>query len=187
MNRKTSGKHKKSIGLVPTFDIDLCWHTHQLHSVSYRQWCIEHLGVAVNHDDTVGQESLDNGLRETTSAWYDAYRESYVPNEPGDARSHSIAGVRLPSLGMFSRKMREKSSESTKGTVVASERLMVDPACRQDNDATALYMSMYPYWLFYPHGWNFPAAYANSRKAGGYRGCAPSVDQQRGRSFILTI
>lgn len=62
---------------------------------------------------------------------------------------------------------------------------MVDPAWRQDNDATALYMSMYPYWLNYPHGWNFPAACANSGKAGGYRGWAASVDQQRGRSFIL--
>jgi hypothetical protein len=77
MNRKSSGNHKKSVGLVPTLDIDLCWHTHQLNAVSYRKWCIKHPGVAVNHNDTVGQESLDSGLRET-SAWHDAYRKSYV-------------------------------------------------------------------------------------------------------------
>lgn len=164
MNRKSSGKNKKRVALVPTLDIDLCWHTHQLNSVSYREWCIEHLGVAVNHDDTVGQESLDNGLRETTSAWYGAYRESYAPNEPSDAKSRTIAGVR----GLFSRNKGEKSTQPKK-----------DAANGKGDDTMASYMSMYPYWLNYPYGWNYPAACANSGKSGGYRGWAASVDQQR--------
>lgn len=67
MNRKSNSKDRK-IALVPTLDIDLSWHTHQLNAVSYREWCVEHLGVAVNHDDTVAKENLDNGLRETTQA-----------------------------------------------------------------------------------------------------------------------
>ena len=69
---------KKKIALVPTLDIDLSWHTHQLDAVSYRKWCIKHLGIAVNHDDTAGKASLDVGLRETSQAWIDAYRESYA-------------------------------------------------------------------------------------------------------------
>ena len=33
---------------------------------------------------------------------------------------------------------------------------------------------MYPYWLMYPHGWNFPAACASG--AAGKGGWAASVD-----------
>jgi len=72
MNRKN-----KMNALVPTLDIDLCWHTHQLQGSFYRDWCIEHLGFSVNHDDTVGKEVLTGGLEETTRAWWDAYREPY--------------------------------------------------------------------------------------------------------------
>ena len=75
--RRKSESEKKKVSLVPTLDIDLCWHTHQLFPGSYREWCIEHLGVSINHDDTIGKEVLNSGLRETTLAWYDAYRESY--------------------------------------------------------------------------------------------------------------
>lgn len=91
MNRKNSKKVMK-VALVPTLDIDLCWHTHQLSGASYREWCIEHLGVAINHDDTVGKESLDDGLKETTKAWYEAYREPYASNEERP-RSRSIIAM----------------------------------------------------------------------------------------------
>jgi Glycine-rich domain-containing protein-like len=86
MRRKTQGKSaQKKTSLVPTLDIDLLWHTHQLNAVSYRQWCIQHLGIAVNHDDSVGKEVLDDGLKDTTKAWYEAYREQYAVNEVGGA------------------------------------------------------------------------------------------------------
>jgi hypothetical protein len=77
MSRKGK-KEAKKVALVPTLDIDLCWHTHQIFATSYRVWCVEHLGEAINHDDTVGKESLDSGLKETNAAWEKAYRESYT-------------------------------------------------------------------------------------------------------------
>ena len=106
MNRKSNSKNKK-VALVPTLDIDLSWHTHQLEAVSYRKWCIEHLGVAVNHDDTVAKESLDQGLRETTQAWYNAYREPYAPNE---VREHSKGRAIAGSLFSFMRKKEESGN-----------------------------------------------------------------------------
>lgn len=121
MKRKSSGKDKKRIALVPTLDIDLCWHTHQLNSVSYRQWCIEHLGIAVNHDDTVGKESLNTGLRETTVAWLEAYREAYATNDQPESKGLSIAGVRLSSRGLFSRKKGGKSPQASRGVLVFPE------------------------------------------------------------------
>ena len=121
MNHKSSRKDKKRIALVPTLDIDLCWHTHQLNAVSYRQWCIKHLGVAVNHDDTVGKESLNTGLRQTTVAWFEAYRESYATNDQGQSKRPSIGGVRLPSRGLFSLKKGGKSAQVSKGILAFLE------------------------------------------------------------------
>ena len=90
---------KKGTSFVPTLDIDLCWHTHQLYAVTYRKWCIEHLGAAINHDDTVAEGELNNGMRETQEAWLKAYREPYVPD-----------GVRRGSFSMRNIFSRRKSA-----------------------------------------------------------------------------
>ena len=137
MNRKSgnSGKNKK-FSLVPTLDIDLCWHTHQLFFVEYRDWCISHLGTAVNHDDTVAKEDLDSGLKETTNAWTNAYRESYN------------GGTSKPKkFGLFSRRNVEGKGKGV-------------------GDEGEEYLKMYPYWLKVPEEWKFPAACANSGKNG---------------------
>jgi hypothetical protein len=112
---------KKKIALVPTLDIDLSWHTHQLSAVSYRDWCIKHFGIAVNHDDTVGKESLDVGLRETTQAWFDAYCEPYTsggssdtsdgPSHASSSKDHSSGGSFFHPFGL----LRKKGEASKKG------------------------------------------------------------------------
>jgi Glycine-rich domain-containing protein-like len=89
--------------LVPTLDIDLCWHTHQLFPRAYREWCLEHLGRAVNHDDTIGKESLDHGLRSTSLAWLEAYREPYTSDDVRKAYltpARKVAGVLFPPYGL---------------------------------------------------------------------------------------
>jgi len=93
---------KKSF-LVPTLDIDLCWHTHQLFPCSYREWCLEHLHRAVNHDDTVGKGDLSQGMRATSLAWLEAYREPYTTDDlrkgyfsPG----RKVAGIICPPYGL---------------------------------------------------------------------------------------
>ncbi|WMV33118.1 hypothetical protein MTR67_026503 [Solanum verrucosum] len=37
---------------VPTYDIDLIWHTHQLHPISYCKDLVDIMGKVLNHDDT---------------------------------------------------------------------------------------------------------------------------------------
>jgi len=113
MRRKKEGKR---VPLVPTLDIDLCWHTHQLSTGEYRKWCVEHLGLAINHDDTVGKESLDNGLRETSAAWYDAYRETYSTENVSESK---VKGL-FSGNGIFSRK------KSTAGKGMAVLEVFVD-------------------------------------------------------------
>jgi len=148
MKRKANGK-KKRVALVPTLDIDLCWHTHQLYAVSYRQWTVEHLGIAVNHDDTVGQGELDNGLKATSDAWDDAYRETYATNKlPSSSLSTKFGGK---FFGRRKSSAQEDSAEPIDGA-----------------------QSMYPYWLKYPPWWNFPPSCASEKSKAGW---AASVDQ----------
>jgi hypothetical protein len=163
MGRKGKKSSAKKVALVPTLDIDLCWHTHQLFAVSYRVWCIEHLGLAIHHDDTVGKESLDSGLKETSAAWSHAYREPYT-NE-----SLNPKGI-LPF-------MRRKSAVG-KGTFACKRELMVE------SESGPGYSNMYPYWLNVPDGWKYPASCAASKEKGGW---AASVDQQAGNLSFLEV
>jgi hypothetical protein len=64
-------------GIVPTTDIDLIWHTHQLFPVEYRRWCFENLGKYINHDDTVPENDLAVGLQQTVDVWQEKYGEKY--------------------------------------------------------------------------------------------------------------
>lgn len=89
--------------LVPTLDIDLCWHTHQLFPQAYRQWCFEHLGRGINHDDTIGKSSLKDGLRHTSLAWFQAYNEPYTTDDLKKeyvTTGRKVAGVIFPLYGL---------------------------------------------------------------------------------------
>jgi hypothetical protein len=51
--------------LVPTLDIDLAWHTHQCSAVGYRKGTQERAGRFVNHDDTIVDNKLTDGFKDT--------------------------------------------------------------------------------------------------------------------------
>jgi hypothetical protein len=73
--------------IVPTLDIDLFWHTHQLCPSNYNAWCMHYIGRCINHDDTIERPSLSNGLQSTKEAWQRAYNEPYVaPSGPLEVR-----------------------------------------------------------------------------------------------------
>jgi hypothetical protein len=46
-------KSAKTMGLMPTLDMDLVWHTHQLHPSLYANDCLKLFGYIINHNDTV--------------------------------------------------------------------------------------------------------------------------------------
>uniref|UniRef100_A0A5B7BIP7 Glycine-rich domain-containing protein 1 n=1 Tax=Davidia involucrata TaxID=16924 RepID=A0A5B7BIP7_DAVIN len=66
---------------VPTYDIDLIWHSHQLHPVSYCKDLVEVLGKVLEHDDTDSDRTkgkkLDSGFSETTKQWEDTFGSRY--------------------------------------------------------------------------------------------------------------
>jgi hypothetical protein len=134
MKRKPGKKGR--IALVPTLDIDLCWHTHQLHAASYRKWCIEHLGAAINHDDTVGRMSLDNGLRETSLAWFDAYRETYSTDDLRQtylSKGRKMAGILFPPYGLY---MMRKGQKLEQAKLSMNYIYFTNSRCREANDGS---------------------------------------------------
>ncbi|KAH8828622.1 hypothetical protein DL96DRAFT_1463063 [Flagelloscypha sp. PMI_526] len=63
---------------VPTLDIDLAWHTHQLSGVQYERDCFEYVGKFVNHDDKVDGLQLGDGFNDTCKAWQHRYGVRYA-------------------------------------------------------------------------------------------------------------
>lgn len=66
---------------VPTYDIDLIWHTHQLHPISYCKDLSRAVGKILEHDDmdsdrTKGKK-LDTGFSGTTKQWEETFGTRY--------------------------------------------------------------------------------------------------------------
>jgi hypothetical protein len=103
MNSVDLGRKKRG-PFVPTLDIDLCWHTHQLSPQAYRFWCLENLGRAINHDDTIEETTATRGLRATSLAWLDLFDEAYTANDLRKAYftpARKCAGIIFPPYGVF--------------------------------------------------------------------------------------
>ncbi|KAL3687042.1 hypothetical protein R1sor_013351 [Riccia sorocarpa] len=66
---------------VPTYDIDLLWHSHQLAPAAYNHDMKIFLGRVLDHDDNVGDRSsgskLSNGFDDTCEAWLKTYGKVY--------------------------------------------------------------------------------------------------------------
>ena len=89
---------------VPTLDIDLCWHTHQLFPSQYREWCVENLGRAIDHDDTIADGDLKEALRGTSLAWLKAYGEPYTTEDLRKdyiTPEKTLGGILFPPYGIY--------------------------------------------------------------------------------------
>ncbi|KAG2747340.1 hypothetical protein P692DRAFT_20935613, partial [Suillus brevipes Sb2] len=63
---------------VPTLDIDLGWHTHQLMASRYQNDCLSFVGRYVDHDDKVEEGQLATSFDLTCRAWNDRYHVPYM-------------------------------------------------------------------------------------------------------------
>ena len=67
--------------IVPCYDIDLIWHTHQLHPIEYRADTVKYLGQLFNHDDTTTDRSegskLNRADKKTRQHWKNIFKESF--------------------------------------------------------------------------------------------------------------
>ena len=67
---------------VPTIDIDLIWHSHQLSPASYSKDMIVLLGTLLGHDDTDPDRTESGkvavGFSSTTSLWEETFGIRYA-------------------------------------------------------------------------------------------------------------
>lgn len=74
---KLLARDKKFI-VVPTLDVDLAWHTHQCFSgVGYAGTMKARVGRFINHDDTIGKDTLGDGFAETRKLYRVYFSREY--------------------------------------------------------------------------------------------------------------
>ena len=69
--------------IVPTYQIDLMWHTHMLASIDqYNKDCLEIRGTKLHHDDSLTDRTpgatLDESFRKTEKLWQHSFGEQYA-------------------------------------------------------------------------------------------------------------
>ena len=62
---------------VPTLDVDLAWHTHQLNPPSYMKYIVEKTRRYIDHDDKVAETALNNAFAWTSKAYEKKYGDKY--------------------------------------------------------------------------------------------------------------
>lgn len=63
--------------LVPTLDLDLAWHTHQLSPQDYYRTTTRELSKFLNHDDKVEDNKLSASFEWMCEAYFELYGEIY--------------------------------------------------------------------------------------------------------------
>ncbi len=63
--------------VVPTLDIDLVWHTHQLSPKLYYQHSLKRAGKFIDHDDKIEQNKLSDAFEWTSKTYQLKYGEVY--------------------------------------------------------------------------------------------------------------
>ncbi|TGJ78484.1 hypothetical protein E0Z10_g10278, partial [Xylaria hypoxylon] len=62
---------------VPTLDVDLAWHTHQLSPASYYESMCSKMGIFIDHDDKIGEDKLSTSFEWTSKVYQELYGEVY--------------------------------------------------------------------------------------------------------------
>ncbi|KAL9241671.1 hypothetical protein vseg_015754 [Gypsophila vaccaria] len=78
---RTNDKRAVKCFCVPTYDVDLMWHTHQLHPDAYCKDLTAMVGRVLHHNDTVSDRSpgkpLYTGFAQITQLWDEVFGKSY--------------------------------------------------------------------------------------------------------------
>ena len=62
---------------VPTLDVDLAWHTHQLNPYGYLQYTVAATKQFIDHDDKVAETKLNDQFAWTSKTYQKTYGEPY--------------------------------------------------------------------------------------------------------------
>ena len=62
---------------VPTLDVDLAWHTHQLNPPSYMKYIVDKTRQYIDHDDKVAETALNDAFAWTSKTYEKKYGDKY--------------------------------------------------------------------------------------------------------------
>ncbi|KAI4212906.1 MAG: hypothetical protein LQ351_004431 [Letrouitia transgressa] len=62
---------------VPTLDVDLAWHTHQLTPSSYYAYSLSKTSIFISHDDKIPDTSLSTAFERTSKLYQSLFHEIY--------------------------------------------------------------------------------------------------------------
>ncbi|KAF6818890.1 alpha-ketoglutarate-dependent sulfonate dioxygenase [Colletotrichum plurivorum] len=95
---------------VPTIDVDLAWHTHQLSSKAYFDYTVAKMEAFVDHNDKVDEDKLSTAFEWTSKTYQEMYGEVY--SECKCWYCETVRVMSLPATKMFGLSKDEKVLES---------------------------------------------------------------------------
>ncbi|KAL0780689.1 hypothetical protein CaCOL14_002024 [Colletotrichum acutatum] len=95
---------------VPTLDVDLAWHTHQLSPQSYFVFTLSKTGTFVDHNDKVDEDRLSTAFEWTSKMYQERYGEIY--SECKCWYCETVRVMALPTTKMFGIGKEEKLLEA---------------------------------------------------------------------------
>lgn len=135
--------------LVPCYDFDLIWHSHQLHPHAYEKDTTAILGKMLNHDDSVSDRAPNSKLSKcdmkTRDLWKNTFMEDFFRNGcmyRGDPPYSKLACISHDQIFSVSSKKAEVTIDQVKIENLSQEdqkfTLKVSLAGRQQSGSTLL-------------------------------------------------
>ncbi|KAL8853725.1 MAG: hypothetical protein Q9198_010959, partial [Flavoplaca austrocitrina] len=90
---------------VPTLDVDLVWHTHQLDPVSYYEYSVMKTDQFIDHDDKIPAPTLSSAFEWTSKKYESKFGEIY-----SECTCWYCEAVRESHTSRFSRHIWERST-----------------------------------------------------------------------------
>ncbi|KXH47813.1 hypothetical protein CSAL01_03306 [Colletotrichum salicis] len=91
---------------IPTLDVDLAWHTHQLSPQSYFDFTLAKTGTFLDHNDKVDEDKLSTAFEWTSKRYQEKYGEIY--SECKCWYCETVRVMALPTTKMFGIGKEEK-------------------------------------------------------------------------------
>ncbi|KAK4223575.1 hypothetical protein QBC38DRAFT_45740 [Podospora fimiseda] len=110
MSIVVKGTWEKKIA-VPTLDVDLAWHTHQLSPSAYYTWTVRNVNKFLDHDDKIDEGTLNKQFEWTSKQYQERYNEVY--SECTCWYCESIRSTHISSIGSALRLSNNESIAET--------------------------------------------------------------------------
>ena len=102
---------------VPTLDVDLAWHTHQLSPQSYYGSTTTKASKFIDHDDKVSEDKLNTAFEWTSKTYQERYNDVY--SECTCWYCESIRAFHISSVGKWGKLLGVSTNEKSRQLIQA--------------------------------------------------------------------